>query len=221
MDTQSLNHTISLTRNWVRTKQQPLQEDVRFSAEIARRVAGLQTYPHFFRQTAPWKDAFSPTQEETREEATKQLETLEYFWVYHLKDGSDVGLWDGNKDFRFKDPSNYLELRHKAPPAVLFREDQDYAYTKECVLKASNKRAEEGRERIDLAGFQTSIYENSAAAPFRPTLRYLGQCYSNLDGFFCNILAFFVRRSVHSSDWCIRTELKASAPNHLAVVLAK
>lgn len=98
------------------------------------------------------------------------------------------------------EPSNYLELRHKAPPAVLSREDQDYAYTKEGVLEASNKRAELGRERIDLARFQTSIYENSAAAPFRPTLVYLGQRYSNLDGYFCDILAFSVRRSVHSSE---------------------
>ena len=79
----------------------------------------------------PWKEAFSPTEGETREEATKQLETLEYFRVYRLQDRTRVGLWNGVKDFRSKDPSNYLEMNHKAPPAEVFREDQDSSYTRE------------------------------------------------------------------------------------------
>lgn len=55
-----------------------------------------------------WKKYFSPMQEENREEVTKQLETLEYF-------RNPTGSQDGNEDVRFRNPSNDLKLRHKAP----------------------------------------------------------------------------------------------------------
>ena len=49
---------------------------------------------------------FDPTGSETREEASKQLKTLEYFRVYHLKDRkAQVGLWNGTKNFSIRDPS--------------------------------------------------------------------------------------------------------------------
>lgn len=107
----------------------------------------------------PWKEVFSPTQNETREEAVRQLETLKEFRVHHLKNRNTIGLWDGTKDFAFPDHMNYLELRHKAPPSAVFREDQDPEYTREGVLRASNGKAREGTNLNDLL---TDVYRHGA-----------------------------------------------------------
>lgn len=47
-------------------------------------------------------------------------------------------LWDEHKDFTFKDPENYLELKHKAPPSSVFREDQD---PRKVLWEKSNRKA--------------------------------------------------------------------------------
>ena len=57
--------------------------------------------------------------------------------MQQLRDRTRVGLWNGVKDFHFKDPSNYLEVSHKAPPAKVFRKDQDSSYTREEVQQVA------------------------------------------------------------------------------------
>ncbi|KAL9133857.1 MAG: hypothetical protein Q9175_004965 [Cornicularia normoerica] len=87
--------------------------------------------------TSPLKAALHPAIT-IAEEATKQLETVEYFWICHLKYRGPVGLWDSKKDLLFKYPSNYLELRHKATPSAVFGEDQSPSSTKKGVRETSN-----------------------------------------------------------------------------------
>ncbi|KAF6241831.1 hypothetical protein HO173_000543 [Letharia columbiana] len=74
--------------------------------------------------------------------------------------GTDVGLWNGYKDFSIRDPSNYLELRHKAPPAVVLRTDQDFEYSREAV----QAKCGTAFDSVDLSSFQRSIYENADEA---------------------------------------------------------
>ena len=81
-----------------------------------------------------WQRAF-PTREETREEARRQLETLEDFKEYYLR-LKIPGLWEGRKDFRFPDPNHYLELSPKAPPSSVFRVNQSVKFSKTLKFKS-------------------------------------------------------------------------------------
>ncbi|KAF6223668.1 hypothetical protein HO133_000511 [Letharia lupina] len=62
----------------------------------------------------------------------------------------------GTESFR----SNYLELRHKAPPAVVLRTDQDFEYSREAVQAKCSTTF----DSVDLSSFQRSIYENADEA---------------------------------------------------------
>ena len=76
---------------------------------------------------------------------------------------SNVGLWNGNKDFSFSDPNNYLELRHNAPPAVVLSTDQDSEYPREAIQAKSGTAF----DHVDLHSFQRTIYENADGAHWR------------------------------------------------------
>lgn len=62
-----------------------------------------------------FRAAFSLTQEETRAETRKRLQTLENFKAHFIKHyrSSLIDLWKGKKVFHFEDPANYLEINHK------------------------------------------------------------------------------------------------------------
>lgn len=65
------------------------------------------------------------------------------------------------QSFSIRDPSNYLELRHKAPPAVILRTDQqDFEYSREAVQAKSGTAF----DILDLSSCQRSIYENADEA---------------------------------------------------------
>ena len=96
-----------------------------------------------------WREAFTPSREETRLEAQRQLRTLENFKAYFVANVKPnlVGLWQGNKQISFEDPNNYCEVNHKAPPACVFRRDQDLSYSREAVEKSGGTKVD-SHERL-------------------------------------------------------------------------
>ena len=89
----------------------------------------------------PWGSTFTPIKKEIRQETRLQLKTLEHFKTHYIEtDGrSNIELWSGFKNFNFEDSSNYLQVNYKAPPAIIFKVDQDLNYFREGVIAASNR----------------------------------------------------------------------------------
>ncbi len=106
----------------------------------------------------PWLCAFTCTARDIRRIAREQLTILEDFKELRCDYGQFD--WDGKKDFRVPDPVHCLEILPKAPPQILFRNDQDLKYSRESVEKGTLLTEEEKSDRL-VKNLRPNFYKNN------------------------------------------------------------